>query len=182
VARNIWIGINMPAPLVGAAAAAAARLVAKKLGSKAAKKAAATKKQAATRAETVRIAKNSVKVKPAAKPKPNKPNEAKMLYKVRDSGGRAYNKATKEYEQSAGRHGNMYEMQDAGREAMFRAPIGRKTSIQAKKLNQAEARKATTPRPSKDVVNSNPWETTVKINSAPKKAAVKKIAAKKKSK
>jgi hypothetical protein len=68
MARHIWIGINMPAPLVGAAAAAAARLVAKKLGSKAVKKATAAKKQAATRAETVKIAKNSVKVKNPAKP------------------------------------------------------------------------------------------------------------------
>jgi len=167
----------MPAPLVGAAAAAAARLVAKKLAgkavkkatSKSVKKAAAAKKQAATRAETVRIAKNSVKVKPAAKPKPNKPNEAKMLYKVRDSGGRAYNKAAREYEQGAGRHGNMYEQQDAAREAMFKAPVGRKTNIQGKKLNEAEARKATTPRPSKDTRNTWSNKSPIKIDSAPKK-------------
>jgi hypothetical protein len=151
VARNIWIGINMPAPLVGAAAAAAARLVAKKLAgkavkkvaSKSVKKAAVAKKQAATRAETVRIAKNSVKVKPAAKPKPNKPNETKMLYKVKDSGGRAYNKAIKEYDSmpEAGRFGSAAERQAAGIEAMAKAPVGRKTSIAAKKLNQAAAKK-----------------------------------------
>ena len=38
MARNIWIGTNMAAPLIGVAAAAAARLVAKKLASNAAKK------------------------------------------------------------------------------------------------------------------------------------------------
>ncbi len=141
----------MPAPLVPIAIGAAARFAAKKLAgkavkkvaSKSVKKAAAAKKQAATRAETVRIAKNSVKVKPAAKPKPNKPNEAKMLYKVRDSGGRAYNKAIKEYDSmpEAGRFGSAAERQAAGIDAMAKAPVGRKTSIAAKKLNQAAAKK-----------------------------------------
>jgi hypothetical protein len=66
----------MPAPLVPIAIGAAARFAAKKLAgkavkkvaSKSVKKAAAANKQAATRAETVRIAKNSVKVKNPAKP------------------------------------------------------------------------------------------------------------------
>jgi hypothetical protein len=144
VARNIWIGINMPAPLVGVAIGAAARLAAKKLAGKAAKKvtgkavkkAAAAKKQAAVREETKRIAKNSVKVRPASKPKPNKPNEAKILYKVRDSGGRAYNKALKEYDSmpEAGRFGSAAERQAMAIEAMSKAPVGRKTSIAASKL------------------------------------------------
>ncbi len=87
----------MPVPVAGIAAAAAARLVAKKLAGKAVKKvasksikkAAAAKKQAATRAETVRIAKNSVKVKNPAKRKPNKPDAAKLNYKAESSRGRA---------------------------------------------------------------------------------------------
>lgn len=62
----------MPVPLAGIAAAAAARLVAKKLAgkavkkvaSKSVKKAAAAKKQAATRAETIKVTKSSVKVVP----------------------------------------------------------------------------------------------------------------------
>ena len=87
-----------------------------------------------------------VRLKPAAKNVPNPPNEAKALAQGQASGGRAYNKASKEYEQGAGKYGNMYEQQDAAREAMFRAPIGRKTSIALKKLTDAEALKATTPR------------------------------------
>lgn len=87
----------MPAPLVGAAALAAARLIAGKVAGKAAKKvigksvkkAAATKKQAAIREETKRIAKNSVKVKNPAKRKANKPDAAKLNYKAESSRGRA---------------------------------------------------------------------------------------------
>ena len=103
---------------------------------KASKKAAAVKK-AAVRTETVRIAKNSVKVKPASKPKPNKPNEAKILYKVGDSGGRAYNKALKEYDSmpEAGRFGSAAERQAMAIEAMSKAPVGRRTSIAASKLS-----------------------------------------------
>jgi hypothetical protein len=73
----------MPAPLVGVAAAAAARLVAKKLGSKAVKKAAAVNKQAATRAETVKIAKNSVKVKNPAKTKAAEKDIIRVINKRR---------------------------------------------------------------------------------------------------
>ena len=138
---------------------------------KASKKAAAVKK-AAVRTETVRIAKNSVKVKPASKPKPNKPNEAKMLYKVRDSGGRAYNKALKEYDSmpEAGRFGSATERQAMAIEAMSKAPVGRRTSIQGRKLNEAEARKVTNPDVSKRAVRSMGRGTkTIKINSAPKK-------------
>lgn len=92
--------------------------------------------------------KSGVRVKPAAKQQPNKPNETKMVHKINESGGRAYNKAAKEYEAGAGRHGNMYEMQDAARDAMFRAPAGRKVSItgknylQLKKIKQQHHREA----------------------------------------
>ena len=67
----------MPAPLVGAAVAAAARLAAKKVAQEAAKKAA---KRVAAKA-TDKIAKNSVKVKDANKPSLNKAlNENETRY------------------------------------------------------------------------------------------------------
>ena len=131
------------------------------------KKATVKKSSPATRAKTNAIQKNSVKVKPAAKQKPNRPNEAKTNSQYNSSSGRAYNKATKEYEEGAGRHGNMYEMQAAGREAMFNAPLKRKTSIAGNKLSKIEKNKATTPRTTK----STTWSTkpVVKINSVIKK-------------
>ena len=67
----------MPVPIIAAGAAAvAARLAAKKLAQEAAKKAA----KAAT-AKTAQIAKNSVKVKPAAKSVSNPPDRSKVLDK-----------------------------------------------------------------------------------------------------
>lgn len=144
----------------------AARLAAKKSVKEALKN--------AKKAKPLAEPKSAVRVKPAAKQRPNKPDDAKVMYKVNDSGGRAYNKAAREYEEGAGRHGNMYEMQAEARDAMFRAPVGRKTSIQGKKLSQAEARKATTPKRTP----SNPARTTVKINSA-KSVRVRKVSPKK---
>ena len=86
----------MPVPIIAAGAAAiAARLAAKKLAQEAAKKAA---KVAA--AKTAQIAKNSVKVKPAAKPKPNKPDAAKTQFKNDSSRTRASDRAMKEFEQN----------------------------------------------------------------------------------
>ena len=172
----------MAAPLVGAAAIAAAKIIAKKLAKDSAKKSVKKALKTAKKSKPLANPKSAVRVKPAAKQRPNKPDDAKVNYKVNDSGGRAYNKAAREYEEGAGRHGNMYEMQAEAREAMFRARVGRKTSIQGKKLSQAEARKATNPRPTKDIVNSNVWEKRIKINSAPKKSTAKKAAPKKKSK
>ena len=92
----------MVAPLVGAAAIAAARLVAKKLGSKAVKKAAAAKKQAATRAETVRIAKNSVKVKSPAKTKPKPPNKNQIEHKFGMGNNRMINRGVPVEARAAG--------------------------------------------------------------------------------
>jgi len=116
--------------------------------------------------------KSAVKVKPAAKQKPNKPNESKMFYKVNDSGGRAYNRSNREYDAmpEAGKFGSAAERQAMAIEAMRKAPVGRKTSIVGEKLNQAEARKATTP---KNINTANPWATRIKINSAPNKTAAK---------
>ena len=96
-----------------------------------------------------------VRVKPAAKNVPNPPNEAKAGHKFNDTRGRAYNNAAKEYEAGAGRHGNMYEMQDAAREASANAQTGRKANIVGKKLVEAERNKATTPRTTPDTA----WST-----------------------
>jgi Flp pilus assembly protein TadG len=86
----------MPVPIIAAGAAAvAARLAAKKLAQEAAKKAAK-----AAAAKTAKIAKNSVKVKPAAKPKPNKPDAAKTQFKNDSSRTRASDRAMKEYEKN----------------------------------------------------------------------------------
>ena len=125
-------------------------------------------KKAAQRAETNKIQKNSVKVKPAAKQKPNRPNEAKAMYKYRNSRGRAYNSATREYEEEFSRHGNWYEMQEIGQDALLSAKSTRKTNIAEKKLVQAERRKATTPK--NQSTNYNPWVESIKIKSSiPKK-------------
>ena len=75
----------MPVPIIIAGAAAiAARLAAKKVAQEVAKK---TVKAAA--AKTAQIAKNSVKVKPAAKNKANPPDKAKIENKVGTGANRA---------------------------------------------------------------------------------------------
>lgn len=159
----------MPAPLVGLAVGAAARAVAKKVASNAVKSA-ATKKLVKEAAKKKPLAnpKSGVRVKSAAKQQPNKPNETKMVYKINDSGGRAYNKAIKEYNSmpESGRFGSAAERQAMGIEIMSKAPVGRKVSITGKKLNQAEARKATTP---KNINTANPFANRVKINTDPTK-------------
>ena len=112
----------MVAPVIAAGAAAiAARLAAKKAAQELVKKAAAKKvlpntirvsaadrkRFAAKKAaeKTAQIAKNSVKVKPAAKPKPNKPDAAKTQFKNDSSRNRASDRAMKEYEKNVIRHG-----------------------------------------------------------------------------
>ena len=122
------------------------------------------------KAKAERIASNSVKLKPAAKQIPNNPSYTKAVAQGRASGGRAYNKAAKEYEEGAGKYGNMYEMQDAARTAMFESPIGRKTSIALKKIADADALKATTPRTKDATFSTKP---SIKINSAPKQTTTK---------
>jgi hypothetical protein len=115
--------------------------------------------------------KSAVRVKPAAKQKPNKPDAARANYKASDGGYRAYDKAVKQYDSmpEAGRFGSAAERQAMGIEAMSKAPVGRRTNIQGRKLNEAEARKATTPVASNRAVRSMGRGTkTVKINSAAK--------------
>ena len=173
----------MPAPLV--AASLAARLIARQLAEKSAKKA-VTKSAKKSVSKALKTAKKSkpltepksaVRVKPAAKQRPNKPDAAKANYKASDGGYRAYGKAVKEYDSmpGVGRFGSAAERQAMGIEAMSKAPVGRRTSIQGKKLNEAEANKATTPVVSNRAVRSIRRGTkTIKINSAPKKTTVKK--------
>ena len=107
-----------------------------------------------------------VRVKPAAKPIPNPPNEAKAFYKFDSSRGRAYNRASKEYEAGAGRHGNMYEQQDAAREAAINAQTTRKANIAGKKLVETERNKASFPRTTPGTAWSN--KKAVKIDSGNK--------------
>ena len=80
----------MPAPLVGLAVGALARVAAKKVASNAAKKA-ATKAAAKTKAKTAKIASNSVKVKTPDKSTPEavriaRNNEATKMAARRKSG------------------------------------------------------------------------------------------------
>ena len=120
--------------------------------------------------------KSAVRVKPAAKQRPNKPDEAKAFSKANDSAGRAYNRALREYNSmpEAGRFGSAAEAQANARDAALAAGVSRKTSIAIKKLTEAEKRKATTPKRTP----SNPARTTVKINSA-KSVRVRKVSPKK---
>ena len=108
---------------------------------------------------------SSVKVKPAAKQKPNRPNETKAFSKADSTMGRSYNKAAKEYDSmpEAGRFGSAAERQAMANEIASKSPIGRKTSIAIKKLTDAEKRKATTPS---NINTANPFAKRIKINSA----------------
>jgi hypothetical protein len=101
----------MPVPIIAAGAASvAARLAAKKLAQEAAKKAAK-----AAAAKTAQIAKNSVKVKPAAKPKANNPDAARIQNKSMSSSNRMIDKGVPSGARAA-------------------ANAGRKNRIQANKL------------------------------------------------
>ena len=121
-------------------------------------------KKAAERAKTNKIQKNSVKVKPAAKQKSNKPNQAKVNYKDKTSYNRAYNKFIKEYNSmpEAGRFGSAAEREANAIDAMGTLGLSRKANIAKKKISQTNARKATTPT-NKTV---NPVNKTIKINSS----------------
>ena len=161
----------MPAPLVVGAAAVAARLLARKLAKDAAKKTIKQAVKTAKKSKPLAEPKSAVKVKPPAKTKPGKPNEAKAMYKFDDFRGRVYNKSVKEYESSpsAGRFGSAAERDAMANEAIASSPLGRKVSIVGRKLVEAERRKATTPKRTP----AKPAQNTVKINSAPKKAKAK---------
>ncbi len=121
-------------------------------------------KKAAERAKTNKIQKNSVKVKPAAKQKPNKPSQAKVNYKDTTSYNRAYNKFIKEYNSmpEAGRFGSAAEREANAIDAMGTLGLSRKANIVKKKISQTNKRKATTPT-NKTV---NPVNKTIKINSS----------------
>ena len=58
-----------------------------------------------TTSTSVANPKSGVKVKPPAKPKPNKPNAAKTMFKNDSSRTRASDRAMKEYEKNVSRHG-----------------------------------------------------------------------------
>lgn len=147
-----------------------------KAAAKAANKKVKPSLKAAQKAKPLANPKSAVRVKPAAKQKPNKPNEAKAFSRVDDSMGRAYERSIKEYNAmpEAGRFGSAAEAKANATDIATSTQIGRKTGIAIKKLTEVEKRMATTPkrRP------SNPARTTVKINSA-KSVRVKKVSPKK---
>jgi hypothetical protein len=139
-------------------------------------KAAKESYRASVKRGTYATPKSGVKVKPAAKQKPNKPNEAKAFAKSNDSMGRAYNKALREYNSmpEAGRFGSAAEAQANARDAAFAGPMARKASIAIKKLTDAEKRKATTPtrtpaKPARGTVRINSAKTTRVVKVSPKK-------------
>jgi hypothetical protein len=148
-------------------------------GVKAAAKAAGAKPslKAAQKAKPLATPKSGVRVKSAAKQKPNKPNESKYIYKVNETRNRAYNKAVKEYESmpEAGRFGSAAEKDGMASEASNSARISRKMSIASKKYKAPEASGATTPKRRPEY----PARTTVKINSA-KSVRLRKVSPKKK--
>lgn len=123
-------------------------------------------KKAAERAKTNKIQKNSVKVKPAAKQKPNRPNQAKVNYKSDTSYNRAYNKFIKEYKSmpEVGKFGSAAEMEAEAIDAMGLLGLSRKANIVKKKIRQTNARKATTP--TNRTVNPFDFKETIKINSS----------------
>lgn len=148
-----------------------AKEVMKKNAKPSAKKAVKQAVKTAKKSKPLANPKSAVRVKPAAKQKPNKPDAARANYKASDSGYRAYAKSIKQYDSmpEAGRFGSAAERQAMGIEAMSKAPVGRRTSIQGRKLNEAEARKATTPVVSEAATRSKNRNRIIKINSAPKK-------------
>ena len=147
-----------------------------KIAAKAAGKKVKPSLKAAQKAKPLANPKSAVRVKPAAKQKPNKPNEKKTFAKVDDSMGRAYERSIKDYNamSEAGRFGSYAEAKANATDIATSTQIGRKTGIAIKKLTEAEKRMASTPkrRP------SNPARTTVKINSA-KSVRIRKVSPKK---
>jgi hypothetical protein len=89
MARHVWIGINMPAPIIGLVVGGAVRAVAKRVAPNAVKSA-ATKKLVKETAKRKPLAtpKSGVKVKSAAKQVGNPPNNTKAWESVLSSASR----------------------------------------------------------------------------------------------
>jgi hypothetical protein len=126
--------------------------------------------KAAQKAKPLANPKSAVKVKSPAKTKPAPANIAKVNYKNSDSAYRNARQADRQYEKDAGTMYNPYEAQYIRGEAAADARYQRKALISGKKISTANENKATTPRATKDIVNSNPWVERKKINSAVKSA------------
>ena len=125
--------------------------------------------KAAQKAKPLANPKSAVRVKPAARPKPNKPDAAKskaMEHNTRyRAGDSAYRQNMKDQTKAnysgygQGVHG------DATLEASIaqaEARVGRKAKVISKKLSDTEKRKATTP---KNASTANPFAKRIKINS-----------------
>ena len=92
-------------------------------------KAIKTVKKAAERAKTNAIQKNSVKVKPAAKQKPNKLNAAKTTFKNDSSRNRAANKAYNRVETET----KKYKVEErTGYEHMYASDVAERAGNNAK--------------------------------------------------
>jgi hypothetical protein len=147
----------MPAPLVVGAAAAAARLLARKMAKDSAKKAVKKAVKTTSKSKPLAEPKSAVKVKPPAKTKPAPQNRAKMNSKSDSS-----------FYRSMDEMGNFED----GPIAVGKARDMRIINAKKQSASGRASRPATSP--------ANPdFRPRVKINSAPKKSAVKKIAAKK---
>lgn len=130
----------MPAPLAVAAAAAAARLLARKMAKDSAKKVVKKAIKTTKKSKPLAEPKSAVRLKPAAKQKPNKPNAAKTTFKNDSSRNRASEKAYKKVEEQTKKYSveerTGYEHQyasDAAERAGMNAKLKRKPNLNIKK-------------------------------------------------
>lgn len=107
-----------------------------------------------TKSTSIKEPKSAVKVKPAAKQKSNKPNQAKVYNKMNSSRNRIRGGV------------EVLTPGDAADRALAKVQDGRKVKIAQKKLDKARMNKATTPKNEKDF---HPWTYAIKINSNPKR-------------
>lgn len=124
---------------------------------------------------TRKSASSNVRVKPAAKPVPNPPNQARANYKSESTYNRAY-RAARQYETNDMYHGNLDELHIAAREQAFIAQKNRKVNITNKKL-EAEKNKPSFPRPNKKTVKIDSGNKSNKSTPAAKKANAKALKA-----
>ena len=142
----------MAAPLVGAAAIAAAKVIAKKIAKDAAKKSTKQAIKAAKKSKPLAEPKSAVRVKPAAKTRGAAPDRAKSNYKEDRSFQRTWNP----YE------GFGDGPLSPGKSKLVRAEKSKNQSASGRASRPVESPKS----------NRDPWDKTktIKINSAPKKA------------
>ena len=143
-------------------------MVDEKIISSATKKKKPSLKQA-HKAKPLANPKSAVRVKPAARPKPNKPNAAKSKAMENNTRYRAGESAYRQNMKDQGKANYSGYGQGSHGDATLEASIaekearvGRKAKVIAKKLSDIEKRKATTP---KNASTANPFAKRIKINS-----------------